>query len=270
MLSEYLKHYAKAIFVPEKNNNKKYPKINLLELFSQSFKMMCNNFKYVVMAIVLFALAATIVSFLFNNSIICSLPLAKVQKTFKCASTISIVSIIFFLLKMFVISMFIRVWYDCVISKKNIKIFEFCLPRIVDIKIFFALLALLAINLLPISSFLLLQAREPNPDWIIESLFFAAVSLGFIIPLISVAYYVLLAFVVKKQKLLPFSTINQAIFSNITKIFFSTIGVMFLSTYIVAYYITLTIPYLAHNTFTNTICVEFMYNVLTFLLIAFY
>lgn len=270
MLSEYLKHYAKAILVPEKNCNNKYPTIKVLDIFSDSFKMMCNNLKYALLTISCFAFTLTIISFVFNNSIICSLPIAGLQKTFKCAPGVSVISAAYFLLKIFIISMFIRVWYNSVTSRKNIKISEFCLPRFVDIKIFFALIIFLSINILPVVSFWTLQAREPNPNWIIESLFFAFVSLGFIIPLITIAYYVLIAFVAKEQKFPSFGTINGTIFANITKIFFSTVIIMFLATYMVANCITTMLPYFSYNIYTATICAELIYNAITLVLIAFF
>lgn len=52
----------------------------------------------------------------------------------------------------------------------------------------------LLLNTIPFVSLYLLYIRVPNPDWRIEVLYFAVVSIGFLVPFVLIKFYSLLAF----------------------------------------------------------------------------
>lgn len=114
--------------------------------------------------------------------------------------------IIYFLynfIKIFFWAFFAIKWCESVFLQKQLSwqsIFSFD-KRILKLELFFILFILL--NFLPMVSGWILYLRVPNPDWRVEILFFAVVSIGFIIPFILLRFYSLIPFVIYGRRLPP-------------------------------------------------------------------
>ena len=84
-----------------------------------------------------------------------------------------------------------------------------------------SLLLVLLLNLLPILSWWILYMRNPNPDWRVEMVFFAVVSLGFIVPIVLLRFYSALVFVMRGEKIPSLSYLWHQTSGNSLKIFLS-------------------------------------------------
>lgn len=99
-----------------------------------------------------------------------------------------------------VMIIFMRVWYrNALFVKQQFSYKEF-IPQKVDLKTFGLFLGLFATILVSMLSAYLLYAREPNPNWQIEALYFTIVSLGFIIPLLALRFLSFFAFNFEDEK----------------------------------------------------------------------
>lgn len=74
-------------------------------------------------------------------------------------------------------------------------------PCWTDAKVLLALIIFLMLNMLSLVSAWLLYIRIPNPDWRIELGYFTIVSVGFLIPLLLLRFYSLMAFIFTGSKL---------------------------------------------------------------------
>jgi hypothetical protein len=75
------------------------------------------------------------------------------------------------------------------------------LPKFTDIKILGVIAVLLAIFFIALVSAYFLIMRIPNPNWVIELLYFTAVSTGFIAPIIAAQFVLYVSFVANEDKL---------------------------------------------------------------------
>ncbi|MBP5399370.1 MAG: hypothetical protein J6Y53_03020 [Alphaproteobacteria bacterium] len=130
-----------------------------------------------------------------------------------------------------------------------------------DAKVFFSLIFIILINFVPSVSYYTLIKREPNPDWRIESLYFAFVSIGFIIPFIVLLYYVILPYIIAGKKLPPFKQMSSAVFNNTGKIMVSTLFTITLGLLLIVYYIATIVPYTGQISVTKAIMFEISYNI---------
>ncbi len=102
---------------------------------------------------------------------------------------------------LYLISVFCVRYYQAIWQNKKNSLLSVLRPQMVDIRSFLAMLCFFALNSLPGLSWYILKERVPNPDWRIELTFFGFVSLGFVIPLICLRLYSLLADVWSNNKI---------------------------------------------------------------------
>lgn len=94
---------------------------------------------------------------------------------------------------LYLVSVFCVRYYQSVWQEKDISLSYLFRPQKTDLWSFLASICFLIINSLPALSWYILKERVPNPDWRIELTFFGFVSIGFVIPLICLRFYSLLA-----------------------------------------------------------------------------
>lgn len=106
-----------------------------------------------------------------------------------------LVYLLYSLVKLFLVIMFAIKWVQSGVLRMPLTLKDFVGIDCRVFKMFGALLFIILLNVLPLVSSLILYARVPNPDWRIEVLFFAIVSIGFIIPFFAIRFYSALAFI---------------------------------------------------------------------------
>lgn len=136
------------------------------------------------------------------------------------------------LIKMFVWGYVGIKWYDYVFAgiafnKKTIFSID---GR--SLKFTAYLLLFLILNMLPLLSWWILYIREPNPDWRVEMVFFAFVSIGFIMPIILLRFYSAMGFVLRGKKVPGISAVWEKTSGNTLKIFLSFMLVLILGMFV--------------------------------------
>ena len=105
-------------------------------------------------------------------------------------SAIAVRLVVFVLFAFFCNRYYQSTWQGKIFSWKNILI-----PQKNDLYTILGMIVFFAINTIPVLSWQILAARVPNPDWRIELMFFGFVSIGFLIPIIALRFYVLFAYI---------------------------------------------------------------------------
>ena len=163
----------------------------VLKSFFKSMWLITDNLKNFFMQGFVFSLLLTLLSYVFGQKYMCFFN-KDISENMFCPN-LHYLYFLYLFFKIVLICIFINIWYDKLFNntlinkeyfKKNYKKF---------LKTFIFLICFLMLNGIPFISMLILFLRVPNPDWIIELLFFIIVSVGFWVPFILMRYYSLFA-----------------------------------------------------------------------------
>lgn len=105
----------------------------------------------------------------------------------------------YFILKLYIISLFCIKWSETAILKQPLSWTQIFSTDLRSVKLALLFVFVLLLNGMPFLSGLILYFREPNPDWRIEVAFFAVVSIGFLVPFFLVRFYSVFAFFIYGQ-----------------------------------------------------------------------
>lgn len=237
-------------------------KIKLRWLIFSPLKMFYQNFKMFIFLSIPFAFIMTILSLLLHNNIMCGVDYLQKQTVVGCAPLLSWTTLAFQIIRLLIIISFIKGWYNYAISKQKINLSDLCVLDTWNIKIFFILLFVLFINILPSLSYVELMIRNPNPNWLIESMFFAVMFMGFFIPIIAILYYYTIAYAIDKTKLPPLGQISAKAFDNASIIMISTLFMITCGLFVVAYYFGRVTPLVTNLSIAKAITADIAYNII--------
>jgi hypothetical protein len=132
-------------------------------------------------------------------------------------------------LKLFILSVFIKIWYDNIYLKRQIDRAYFK-NHISDLfKTFGIVIGFCLLNALPILSLVLLLYRQPNPVWQIEITYFTFVSIGFLIPFILARFYTNIAELIEGTDYKNFKEVYSQTSFKTGKIVLALTFILFLS-----------------------------------------
>ena len=246
----------------EKEISQNKQTIKLRWLIFSPFVMFYKNFKTFIFLSIPFAFFMTILALLLNNGIVCGVDYFQKQTVVSCAPFFSWTSLIFQIIRLLVIISYIRTWYNYAISKRDIHPSKLYIPGLWHIKMLLILLFIVFLNILPSISYTELLFRVPNPNWLIESLYFAVISLGFFIPIIAILYYYVITYIIEETKFPPFGQMIAKAFDNATIIMISTLFITTCGLFVVAYYLGKITPLVTDLSIPTVIVVEVAYNII--------
>lgn len=161
-------------------------KYRIFQAIGKSFYMTTDYFKFFLKLSGIFALAMSVLSFIFMQSFGCLV--SGVQDKIVCGENVA-GYVAYIVLKFFAVAVFLRVWADKIYLKKDITLIYFKESGLRFVKFFGFIVAFLALNVMPFLSLYLLIIRTPNPIWQIEILYFFVVSVGFFVPFVLMRFY---------------------------------------------------------------------------------
>lgn len=173
-------------------------KMPILQLVFRPFGIFAEKIKLLFRLSAVFALILTALATLIGFNFLCMGPY---RSAFFYCSDSDYLYLVYFFIKLFIISVFLARWYHIAFLNTVYNWKTLFVPTMKDVCAVGMLCLFLALNLMPMLSFYLLYIRVPNPDWIVETAYFAVVSLGFLVPFILMRYYSLIAFFLSNQKL---------------------------------------------------------------------
>lgn len=267
MLKDTINEFIKKIYTNNDAPKQNEQKIKLRNLLWSPLQMLFANIKEFSLLSLPFAFLMTFLALAFNNSITCEIALSA-QNTVNCFSKNELFVLLFQILRLAIITYFIKAWYKYAIEHNQTGLAKIFTPTWQDAKIFFVLLFFIFINVLPAFSYFALLVREPNPNWIIESIYFLFVSIGFALPLLAILYYVILTYIIEGKRLPSLRQISAAVFSNVGKITISTLFTITIGLLIIIYYIGSITPYMQHLSHIKAALFEVFYNIVLLISVA--
>lgn len=244
---------------PVKKEDKR--KTSLTNLSLMPFGLLTHNLKSFFTLSSVFAPLMAIWAFAMHSSFICGFSDLAVKSPFACTAPNEALYITFILLRLLLIVVFLKSWFNVAIKKRPINKSELLLIKGQDWKLFAVFLTFVLINIAPLMSFLLLYYREPNPNWIIESLYFAVVSCGFLLPFLAICFYCIPAYILENRKIPSPVKIYAASIDNGLKLLISFVIVLLFSVLFVIYFSGFAQKLMSYNVVLYGILCELLYDI---------
>lgn len=169
----------------------KISKFFVLKIIAQPFADIANSLGTFALLGIIFSFILLMLSYLSGATFICQTGYGMTEQI-ECSS-ISGVYLISFVLKFFIVGIFIQLWYDTIYKGQKIDEKYLIGSWRAYLRNFAVMLAFIFINMIPAVSAMLLINRVPNPLWGVELVYFIVVSIGFFAPFVLMRMYGLVA-----------------------------------------------------------------------------
>lgn len=180
-------------------------KMSALKLMFRPFGIFVDKIKELFLLSSFYALLVWAVTVTLGFAYVCSSPSAS--SFFYCSHS-NTAYFIYSFIKLYIIAAFLRHWFNIAFRNgvQGWKSF-LLLPSIKDLQTTGVLAVYILLNLMPVVSFYMLYMRVPNPDWVVETAYFAVVSLGFFVPFVVMRFYSMFAFFLSGEKIPSFKRV---------------------------------------------------------------
>ena len=247
----------------EKPINVKYP---FFKIILEPYLLSLDNFKKLFRISAIYALLLSIVYLLGSQHVFCMFSEYRTSDGY-CAGNFTlfiIVHIIAFIL----MSSFAHRWYNACFNNHPINIKWLLQPSFQDIKAVMLFLIFILLNAISLLSYFLLAIRVPNPDWRIELIYFAFVSIGFLVPFILTKFYSIIAFILSQEKVPPLMEIWKKSSGNGLRVLLSLMIYFMCCVFsLSAYTRSINLPSM-ENSFFFIFAGEYFFNFISLLLIS--
>lgn len=205
-------------------------KLPLFRLMFSPFNQILDNGKTFFLLTLSAALCVSLLSSSLGFNYLCSYS-SESRGALFCSN--SLWGYLFYsLLKMLILGYVGIKWHDYVFNHQTLSSKSLLSVDRRYLKLSAYLLLFLFLNMLPLLSWWILYIRVPNPDWRVEMVFFAFVSIGFVMPILLFRYYSVLGFVMEGKKCPSISLVWERTSGNALKIFLSFILVLIIGIFI--------------------------------------
>ncbi len=214
-----------------------------------------------------YALPITVLAFSTQLSYVCGLAEWNTNPYFSCQASLALY-ITFFLLRFLIVAVFLKTWYKTAICGEKLNIREMFIISAQDWKLFGGILVIIGFFLLPFVSLYVLSVRVPNPDWRIESLFFAVASSGFWLPFLALRFLAVYAFVLGGEKRPPLKLFWRRTVDNTLKIILALTLIIALNAIVFLNYNLLAVSVIRHSFVVSAVICDLVYNMLFLLMVS--
>ena len=210
-------------------------KISLWQLITLPFKLLFINWQSFFLIAVPTALLLSAVSFLFGRSALCG-----IGNDFALASQLCQETAFSFygdaITRLTILMIFAAKWYHSAILKQPFSFKNLFTLNKGTLKAFGFLTLFAIINCLPLIAGVILFIHQPYPDWRQELLFFTSVAWVFLLPLLAIRFYSVIAFALENVDDYSFKAIWQKTSGNMLKLLLGTAAIVFLALFIFMQY----------------------------------
>ncbi|MBR1605701.1 MAG: hypothetical protein IJ660_06315 [Alphaproteobacteria bacterium] len=241
-------------------------KISLWRIITEPFKILCINWQMFFMLAIPIAILLTISAISFGRTTLCNIS-SELSITSSTCSDSPLNFYFNIILCFFILLLFAVKWYQLAIGKNPFSLKSFITLNRGQIKAIGWFCFFTLINLSPLIALIILFLRVPNPIWQQELLFFTSVAWIFLLPLIAIRFYMLIAFALENQTAPSFKTIWDMTAGNMLKLLLGTAVIIFLALCLFMQYYS-SVQTVSQISFAVIFATEFEYNILMTLFMA--
>ena len=258
-----LKSIGNAEFLDDKSQNP--VSVPFWELSFLPIGIIVYRFKQFLKIASVYAVLIGVLALISQLSYTCGLNYDEEKTFFNCEYS-PVVYLTFFLLRLFITAVFLRAWYHIAVCGAEFDLKALFTVKAGDWKVFGGMIVAIIFLCLPMISMYILLYRVPNPDWRIESVFFAFASSGFWLPFVGLRFASVFAFALSEEKRPNLSVFWQRTTGNTLKIIVSLTLMVILNAIIFMYFDVLA-SYVIALGVLGELLIEWIYGIL-FLLMA--
>lgn len=259
---EYSKNYDAKM---KKNKSKEKFKMPILKLFFSPFTMIMDNLKNASIVVLMSSVVLTLLAIFMGYSVLCASPSAAAAGL-RCSS-FGFLYLFYIIAKLMIISIFITFFYD-LISGREFSVKNLFVLNLRHLKTFGVLIVFILLNFFPLLSLYALYIRVPNPEWKIEIIYFAFVSIGFIIPFFVMRFYSVFGYFVEKEKVVELLPVWEKTKDNGFKIVSSVFIIIIFSMFILISFYSNFRGFSPEHVIYSAFVSEFIYNILQLIIVA--
>lgn len=241
-------------------------KIPFFKMALGPFSLVLDNPRVFFSLSLVYALLITLLALMFGFSYLCVYS-SSGEVVVSCANS-HLLYFTYFILKLYILSLFCIKWCETAIRKLPLAWTQLFSADRRSIKLTLLFVFFLLLNSTPFFSGLILYFREPNPDWRVETAFFAVVSVGFLIPLFLVRFYSVFAFFIYGQSLPNLRELWRKNTGNNLNLLSGLFLIIILAMILFSSLYQNFTPVAHENSFYIAFVSEYLYNFLSMLLIA--
>ncbi len=236
-------------------------KVPLLKITLQPFNLFFDNIKMLLKVSWVYLLALLICSMGLGRGISCSVEQAvDIRSAVYCSENVYV----FFtdlILRSLILFLFCIKWYQIGLQKtpysiKQLFVFNSCNAIAIGFMVLFII-----INMSPVLGMGLLYARQVTPDWKLELVYFTSVAWIFLLPLLVIRFYSVIAFALSCEKIPSLSTIWNKTKNNMLRLLISFCLLIFLALFLFLQYYGQLMSY-TENTYYTAFSAEIIYDIL--------
>lgn len=240
--------------------------ISVFQLAFRPIKLLFKNWQTLILLGVPFALLLTLCSMIAGRSALCNVDSGVILTDFHCSDTVESYYLDV-LIRFLIISAFMLKWYSFALLKEPLTLKNLFTYSKDEIKTFGIITVFAIINLLPLVGMLILFARVPNPNWKIELVFFTCVAWVFLLPLMAIRFYSIIASTLEDNKNLTLKEIWNKTSGNTLKLLLGTGFIVFIALIIFMQYYSFILG-TTDYTYKIALSVELEYDFLVVLFAA--
>lgn len=243
------------------NTNFKMP---FWRLILSPFGYLVDFFKNIMLLFLAYSVVASVLSFIFGFGFLCSSPAASGSGMY--CNGYGWQFVVYSVLKLLLVACFVINYYDILSKKFAPKDMLKFTSR--SMRVSLMLVVLVLINTVPAVSGYFLKIRVPNPNWQIESIYFTIVAIGFLVPFALARLYAGFGYYIEDNYIISPKVLWQKTSGNTWKILTGLFLILFFAMFfLVGFYINF-LTFNPDNMLYSSIVSEFVYNVISFLIIG--
>lgn len=252
---------------PEVDPNKIKPvKMPSAKMMFVPFNMLLDNGKNFLLLALPFALLLTVLAMASGAGYMCIY--AKIAPVNAFCNESAIVFFIFQICKIFLWSVFAIKWCESSLLKQPLRWPGILRVDSRSVKLTAVLILAIVLNFLPIISAWILNIRIPNPDWRIELIFFAFVSIGFLIPFVVMRFYSVIPFIIYGERIPPLKEIWYKTTGDLLIILLSLFFIFIIAVFVLGNLYSNFQTVAIGSTFYINFASEFIYNLIVLLILT--
>lgn len=259
----YLENKSKEVKL-----EKKAFKMPIARLLFSPFGYLVDYFKSIAIMMLFYSLIMTVLSLIMGYSFLCTIPLSETKFLDLYCSKSGIFYFVYIFIKMLIMTGFIICFYN-LLAKKQFDKKQLWEVSFKNVKVLGIFLIWIALNMVPLFSFYILIERVPNPNWKIETLFFAIVSIGFLVPFVLMRFYSAIGFFIETGKVASLKAIWQKTSGNGLRIIVALFMIVLFSILAAGtFYVNFKEFFASDYIWISAFSSEMIYSIITLLIVA--
>lgn len=171
---------------------------------------------------------------------------------------------------LFLFAVFMTKWYQVCYQNRPLNCDTLCRVGRTELKTFATMIIFILLSLVSALSLYLLIVRVPNPDYRIELVYFAVVSLGFLVPFLLIRFYSIFGFVMGGEPVPSLRLIWDKSSGNMLRLLCSIALLFVISIFMLFGFMNNFKLAAARNAVYISWIVEYFYNLMLLLMLAFF